>query len=541
MRIALFACVIGVAGCGSDDSSSAAGGDGGPDAAPAEAGTDATSAEAGTGRDGAGPDAGPQPGDLSVLQMHNHLNRDGLFVDGALTKAALAGGTMHIDAAFDGKMVKGNVHSSPLYVQNGPGGKGTFYVATESNNVYAIDEATGAQVWTASAGSEAGSTGAGCGNIGPIGITGTPAIDATTRLMVFSAATSTTKGGVIDKQTIHAWSIDDGKEAWNLDVSTMSDPVVGAFDPSVHNQRSAVLIVGGVAYVSWGGFYGDCGPYHGWIVGVPLSGPAGAKAYATPAGECGMWGAGGPASDGTSIFMATGNGGDFMGSWGGAFSVLKLQPGPVFAGGASNYWHAVNDTGDVDLGGSAPLIVDAPGMTPSQLVVQLGKDGFAYLIDRANMGGDVSPVGSAQVMNDEISNAAAWATIPSGTYIAMVGNNGGAGNNCKTGSGQLVVVKIDPAAPGKVSSAWCADNQGGGSPSISTSDGAHDPLVWTMGTDTGWGGAASNQLHAWDLETGAPVAMGSDTLGNTRHFTAPIVVHGRVIIGGDDRLYALKP
>ena len=63
---------------------------------------------------------------------------------------------------------------------------------------------------------------------------------------------------------------------------------------------------------TYGGHYGDCGPYHGWIVGIPARAtPAGAsmaKSYAIPANEAGMWAPGGPSSDGTSIFMATGNG-----------------------------------------------------------------------------------------------------------------------------------------------------------------------------------------------------------------------------------------
>jgi hypothetical protein len=125
----------------------------------------------------------------------------------------------------------------------------------------------------------------------------------------------------------------------------------------------------------------------------------------------------------------------------------------------------------------------------------------------------------------------------------MVGNNGGGGSNCPQGTnGDLVVVKLDPAAPNKVTTVWCADNLGGGSPSITTSDGSNDAIVWTMGTDTAFIGTVSYQLHAWDLETGNAIVPGSDTLPTTtRHFTAPIFVNGRVILTGDNRLYALKP
>ena len=104
----------------------------------------------------------------------------------------------------------------------------------------------------------------------------------------------------------------------------------------------------------------------------------------------------------------------------------------------------------------------------------------------------------------------------------------------------MVVAKLDPAAPTKVTPVWCATNQGG-SPSITTSDGENDALVWTVGSADNRAGAPANQVLAWDLATGTPVVKSSDAVKNVRHFTAPIFVHGRLIIGGDNALYALKP
>ncbi|MGH7272052.1 MAG: hypothetical protein ACREJ3_16605, partial [Polyangiaceae bacterium] len=226
--------------------------------------------------------------------------------------------------------------------------------------------------------------------------------------------------------------------------------------------------------------------------------------------------------------------------WKGAYSVLRFAAGPVFTPGSANYWHALADdsNGDDDLGGSAPLVVDAPAITPPHLLVQLGKDGYAYVVDRTNMGGETSPLAAVHVMNDEISNVPAWATAASGTYVAMVGNNGGAGTGCMTGSGALTVIKLSSSA--QITVPWCANNKGGGSPSITSSDGSADMLVWTVGTDAA-GGGSDGQIHAWDLETGAPVVTGSDVMMNTRHFTTPIFVHGRAIVVGDGRVYALKP
>jgi outer membrane protein assembly factor BamB len=158
---------------------------------------------------------------------------------------------MHHDASFAGA-VDGNVYAQPLYVANGVGGRGTFYVVTESNGVFALDEATGASVWSRTLGSPAGRSGAGCGNISPLGITGTPYIDLRSRTIYLDAAIG--NSGTIDHHFIHALSIDDGSEraGWPLDVSTVTSNGI-AFDPVLQNQRGAVVVVGDTLYVPYGG------------------------------------------------------------------------------------------------------------------------------------------------------------------------------------------------------------------------------------------------------------------------------------------------
>ncbi len=526
----------GGSGTGTGSGSASGSGSGATSGAGAGSGSSSGSASGSTSEGGA-------TGDPSVYQMHNHVNRDGLYIDKALTKSNLMGKTLKIDASFDGTIV-GNAYASPLYVADGVGHKGTFYVVTESNNVYALDETTGkSSIPSKSAGPSAGSTGCALANINPLGITGTPAIDPATRLIVFDAATAASQGGALSKHTIHAWSIDDFSEKWSLDVSTMKDSAAGSFLPGAQNQRAAVLIVGGIAYVTYGGQYGDCAPYNGWVIGIPLTGgPSQAKEYATPSSSAGIWAPGGPSSDGTSVFVATGNGTN-TGGWKGANSVIRLGPGPTFTAGATNYLHVVSDDGqDLDTGGCGPLVVDAPGITPSKLIVQLGKDGSARAINRTTMGGESSAVATQTVMNDYIISVPAWATTANGTYVAMVSGSGNGGTGCKTGSGNLAVMELSATA--QISVPWCANNQGGGSPSITSSDGTRDTLVWTVGTGIGTSASSlggSSQIHAWDLETGTPVVTGSDMMATSRHFTVPIFVNGRAIVISDNRLYALKP
>ena len=497
----------------------------------------------------AGADAGTGAG-ASVVMLHNHINRDGVFVDSALTEAKAA--TFVRDTSFSGALTSeagpgGNVYASPLYVENGVNGKGTFYVATEEGTIFALDETTGAVVWSKNVAPSPSNTGAGCGNISPIGISGTPAIDLATRLIVFSSPTATASSNIATHM-IYALSIDTGAEAWHLDASTMSDPTGLKFVPPAQNQRGAVLIVNGVAYVAYGGHWGDCPTYHGWVIGVPLSGTTGAKAWATQVTGGGIWGSGGPSSDGQSIYVTTGNGKNDIATWTQSEGLFRLDPGPTFAGTTADYFAEYNwadlDVHDVDLSGSGPLVIDAPSMTPSKLVMAEGKDGFLYLMDRSNLGGIATQaqpanVGALQVQSGEISSAPAWATIGTTTYVVVRPNGTNAGVGCTKGSGDLVVVKLDPTAKEKMSVVWCANSNGIGSPSITTSDGTKDPIVWVFAADQG----ANGKLYAWDLTTGAPVYTGgaaTDTAAGVRRFTTPIAVHGRVFVAGDNKLFAYK-
>lgn len=81
----------------------------------------------------------------SVLQRQNDAKRDGLYIQPTLTKVKAA--AMRRDTTLNAT-IQGNVYAQPLYVQNGPSGKGIFIVVTESNNVHAVSETDGSSVWT---------------------------------------------------------------------------------------------------------------------------------------------------------------------------------------------------------------------------------------------------------------------------------------------------------------------------------------------------------------------------------------------------------
>jgi len=69
---------------------------------------------------------------------------------------------MTLEADFSAAF-QGSMYGSPLYIENGPGGKGAFIAVSADNVMAALDEATGATLWTKTLGSAPGMKGQPCG------------------------------------------------------------------------------------------------------------------------------------------------------------------------------------------------------------------------------------------------------------------------------------------------------------------------------------------------------------------------------------------
>src|SRR5205823_6716611 len=110
----------------------------------------------------------PADAQVNVTQFHNHESRDGLYIDSAFTQSAAVNLTR--DLNFDGAIV-GNVYAQPLYIEGGPGGKAMIIVATESNNVYALDAGSGAMIWQRNVGEPVSAADLICTKFDPMGIT----------------------------------------------------------------------------------------------------------------------------------------------------------------------------------------------------------------------------------------------------------------------------------------------------------------------------------------------------------------------------------
>jgi hypothetical protein len=260
-----------------------------------------------------------------------------------------------------------------------------------------------------------------------------------------------------------------------------------------------------------------------------MDNPSNVMAWSTSAIGGGAWSTGGVASDGNNPFMATGNTFNTNQVWSGGEAIIRFQPGPIFTEDPSDYWVPTNwfqlDQGDVDLGGSGPLLVDVPGATPSSLVVALGKDGNAYLLNRGDLGGITAPVASFHVSDSSVIQAAATYRTNQGTYVAF-----------RADGNTLSVFRINAASPPTITPVWSMSQTGCGSPFVTSTDGAINMVVWAVGA------SGDQKLHGYDGDTGAVIYAGGDvneTMGGTHSYnTTGIAARGRIYVGTDNKVYA---
>lgn len=462
--------------------------------------------------------------DVNVTQHHNHYTRDGLYVDPAFTYSAAS--NLVRDVNFNGA-ISGEVYAQPLYIENGPGGHAMVIAVTTSNNVYALDAVNGSVIWQDRMGTPVLLSQMPCGDIDSYGIIGTPVVDLPSRTL-FLDATTRPVTGTTNRHLIFALNVDTGttNAGWPVDVNAMAKLATTNFVTTAQGERGALLVLGTNLYVPFGGLAGDCGTYHGWIVGVPLNQPTNVLAWCSGANEGGAWSVGGVASDdGIHPFIATGNTGGAS-TWSGGEAILRFQPGPVFSGLTNDYWAPTNwltlDQADTDIGGCGPLIVNVPGATPPQLVVSLGKDGNGYLLNRTNLGGVSVPLAKAPLLGLMIEAAATYQTTQ-GVYVAF------------TASSKAAAFRIVPGNPPTISLIWNVALSGRGSPFVTSTDGTNNSIVWVIGSE------GDQRLHGYNGDTGATIFNGggaNELMTGTRRFNTGIAARGRIYIANDNRVYA---
>ena len=263
----------------------------------------------------------------------------------------------------------GKVYGSPLVIGN------RVIAATENNTVYALDRSTGRVLWSRHLATPARLSHLPCGNIDPLGITGTPVFDpATQRIFAVTTAAS-------GSSLAHL--------LWGLDVSTGRTGVrVSADVPGqnalVENQRGALALSRGRVLIPYGGHAGDCGNYHGYLVSTTTAGTDKRIFRTGTQREAGMWQAAGAAVNPTTgtAYVVSGNGSATSGAWDGSDSVNAVDP--VRATRLSYFaprgWAQENAV-DADLGSSGVAL-----LSNGNLWIQ-GKTSTGYVLSQTALGG----------------------------------------------------------------------------------------------------------------------------------------------------------
>ena len=331
--------------------------------------------------------------------------------------------------------VDGNVYAQPLYAadvdfKSGPR-RDVLYVATEKNNVYAIDANTGEQIWAKNLGSSVPAldiTEFARGHLQmgnswdykdlypDIGITSTPVIDIQSGTIFVVAKTKEGETATPEYHyRLHAMDMRTGSEMQTpADIQgSFRGSAVDAkrhkivFKPFLQLNRPGLLLVAGTVYVAFGS-HGDAGPYHGWIFGYRASAinrtalifcstpDSDGRRLPDDPRETFEWNRGGIWQSGTglaadedgAIYLSTGDG-----AWDGkrnlSDSYLKLSKRLKVIDWFTPWNHAELDRADIDLGSGGPVLL------PGKMFVGGGKEGKLYVIKRDHLG-HVSPTLHAQ-------------------------------------------------------------------------------------------------------------------------------------------------
>ena len=505
----------------------------------------------------------------NVVTQHNDIARTGQNLNETILTPA------NVNSNTFGKLfsysIDGQAYAQPLYVAGVRMGSGTVqagtthnvvFVATQHDSVYAFDAdsnggSNASPLWKitlldSAHGAGSGATTVPNGDVGTddinpeIGITATPVIDTASNT-IYVVGKTKENGNYF--QRLHALDITTGAEKSGSPV-TLAAQVNGngngssggvlRFDAKLENNRAGLLLLNGIVYIAFAA-HGDQGPYHGWILAYDAATLRQTSVFcATPNGAAsGIWmsGAGLTADTINSgrLFVATGNGAfnagpPYNSSMNYGDDLIRLE---TSGGGmsVSDQFTAFNQQYlsnlDLDLGsGGVLLLPDQSSGGHTHLMVQGGKEGRIYLVDRDNLGGFNS---NGDNIVQEVTGQ-----IGGGLYGTPAYWNGrlyfwASSDSLKSFSFSNGIINNLTAAS--------SENVGfpGATPSIS-SNGNSNGIVWDVLTSAfSSGGAAvliahnasnvSNTLYSSNQNSSR------DNPGGATKFVVPTIANGKVYVG----------
>jgi outer membrane protein assembly factor BamB len=398
------------------------------------------------------------------MMYHYDRARTGYVADTPDPKTLTTAWSIPLDAA---------VYAQPLAVA------GKVIVATEGNIIYALNARTGSVLWKTNLGAPVTRDNLPCGNISPLGITGTPVYDPATKLIFAVAETSGPKHELV------ALDLASGQ----VRQRRSADPP-GMKSPAAHQQRAALALEGGIVYIAYGGLFGDCGDYHGMVVGARTDGQGSLIVYQVPTTrEAGIWAPPGPVIDANGkLYVAVGNGAATSGAWDKSDSVLRLSPQLQLEDGFAPTQWPQDNAADQDLGSMAPVLLSDGS------IIAAGKSGQGYLLHSDHLGG----VGG-QLQEANLCSAYGGAAAL-GTRAFLPCTDG------------VREVKVEA---GTMTVGWRAPDGADGSPVI----GGH--TLYTM--------QSRSALVALDVDSGQQRA--SVEIGETTRFASPTIYGNALFVG----------
>jgi len=365
----------------------------------------------------------------------------------------------------------GAVYGQPLVVG------GLVIAATENNSVYGLVRSNGQVRWMTHLAAPLPLTDQPCGDINPLGITSTPVYYGGLVYAVAQVGKTGHELVGLDPAT--------GQVRYQREVPSPDR------EPYYDQQRGALAAGNGRIYVSFGGHYGDCGPYVGSVVGMPVGGGP-IVSYKVPSStDSGIWAPGGPViSAAGTVFVGVGNG-TRSPPYDSSDSVTALTPDLRRIGAFSPVSWLADNRSDLDLGSMTPAL------TTGGWILIVGKRGIGYLLRAGHLGG----IGG-QAAQLPVCAAFGGAAVVGSTVFVPCSNGG------------MAAVAVPP---GRLRVLWRGPPSADGSPVVGGG------AVWVTDNSAG----VLFQLNAGTGQVMHQIAVGSAL----PHFASPTLSGGLVLIG----------
>lgn len=391
--------------------------------------------------------------------------------------------------AWTSPTLDGAVYGEPLIFG------GQVLVATENDTVYSLSATSGSVTWALHLATPVSSGTLPCGDISPtVGITSTMVIDPASDTLYTSAETVSPGDGAAHQ----LYAVDLATHA----VRFSRDLDQPGWTATAELQRAALALDGGSVVVSFGGLYGDCGRYNGWVIGVPASGSGALLTYKVPSQrEAGIWEPGGPSVDGAgNVYVTTGNGSS-QSTYDHGNSVIELSPQLAeLQHFADPDWGNDNEA-DADLGSTSPLLLG------DGRLFQVGKQAVGYLVN-------TTPLGSSARSLSLCNSRGATAYQQPDLYVVC------------TDEGRITEVRVGTGGSLQKGWTWSSPTGGAGSPTLARG------VLWSL--DPG-----RDVLYGLDPASGvARYAVDLD-VGGLTHFASPAAGEGMIVVAGTKAVEAL--